>query len=36
METEYYNDTKYQEVLMVFNGMINGEYNPDFKEKNRI
>ena len=33
METEYYYDTKTQEILMVFDGMINGEYNPELMEE---
>ena len=33
METEYYYDTRRQEVLMVFDGMINGEDNPKLMEE---
>lgn len=33
MEIEYYYDTKNQEILMVFEGMINGEYNPELMEE---
>lgn len=33
MEIEYYYDTKNQEILMVFDGMINGEYNPELMEE---
>ena len=33
MEIEYYYDTKTQEILMVFDGMINGEYNPELMEE---
>lgn len=35
MEIEYYYDTKNQEILMVFDGMINGEYNPGLMEEIR-
>ena len=33
MEIEYYYDTKTQEILMVFDGMVNGEYNPKLMEE---
>lgn len=33
MEIEYYYDTKNQEILMVFDDMINGEYNPELMEE---
>lgn len=33
MEIEYYYDTKNQEILMVFDNMINGEYNPQLMEE---
>ena len=33
METAYYYDTKNEEILMVFDGMINGEYNPELMEE---
>lgn len=32
-EIEYYYDTKNQEILMIFDGMINGEYNPELMEE---
>ena len=32
MEIEYYYDTKTQEILMVYDGMVNGEYNPELME----
>ena len=35
MEIEYYYDTKNQEILMIFDGMINGEYNPELMEEIR-
>lgn len=33
MEIEYYYDTKKQEILMVFDGMVNGEYSPELMEE---
>lgn len=33
MEIEYYYDTKMQEILMVFDGMVNGEYNSELMEE---
>lgn len=33
METAYYYDTRNEEILMVFDGMINGEYNPELMEE---
>lgn len=33
MEIEYYYDTKTQEILMVYDGMVNGEYNPEHMEE---
>lgn len=33
MEIEYYYDTRTQEILMVFDGMVNGEYNPELMEE---
>ena len=33
MEIEYYYDTKTQEILMVFDGMVNGEYSPELMEE---
>ena len=33
MEIEYYYDTKTQEILMVFDGMVNGEYNLELMEE---
>lgn len=33
METAYYYDTENEEILMVFDGMINGEYNPELMEE---
>ena len=33
METAYYYDTKNEEILMVFDGMVNGEYNPELMEE---
>ena len=33
IEIEYYYDTKTQEILMVFDGMVNGEYNPELMEE---
>jgi len=33
METAYYYDTRNGELLMVFDGMINGEYNPELVEE---
>ena len=33
MEIEYYYDTKTQEILMVFDSMVNGEYNPELMEE---
>lgn len=33
MEIEYYYDTQNQEILMVFDGMINGEYNSELMEQ---
>ena len=33
MEIEYYYDTKNQGILMVFDGMINGEYDPELMEE---
>ena len=33
MEIEYYYDTKTQEILMVYDGMVNGEYNPELMEE---
>ena len=35
IEIEYYYDTKNQEILMIFDGMINGEYNPELMEEIR-
>lgn len=32
-EIEYYYDTKNQEILMIFDGMINGECNPELMEE---
>ncbi len=32
VETDYYYDTKHQEILMVFDGMVNGETNPELIE----
>ena len=33
MDVEYYYDTKNQKILMIFDGMINGETNPDLIER---
>ena len=33
METEYYYDTKNQEILMIFDGMVNGEYNSELLDE---
>ena len=33
METEYYYSTKTEEVLMIFDGMVNGEVNPNLIEE---
>ena len=33
METEYYYDTKNQKILMIFDGMVDGEDNPELIEK---
>ena len=33
MDVEYYYDTKTQEILMIFDGMINGETNPELIER---
>ena len=33
MEIEYYYDTKTQEILMVYDGMVNGEYTPELMEE---
>lgn len=33
MEIEYYYDIKTQEILMVFDGMVNGEYSPELMEE---
>lgn len=33
MEMEYYYNTKTKEILMVFDGMVNGEYNPKLMEE---
>lgn len=30
METEYYYDTQNEKVLMLFDGMVDGEDNPNF------
>ena len=32
METEYYYDTQNEKVLMLFDGMVDGEDNPEFFE----
>lgn len=32
MEIEYYYDVQNQEILMIFDGMVNGEYNPELLE----
>ncbi len=32
MDVEYYYDTKSQKILMIFDGMINGETNPELIE----
>lgn len=32
MESEYYYDTQNEKVLMLFNGMVDGEYNPQLFE----
>jgi len=33
MDVEYYYDTKNQKILMIFDGMINGETNPELLEE---
>ena len=33
METEYYYDTKKEKVIMVFDGMVDGEKNPELLEE---
>mgnify|MGYP007037119859 CR=1 FL=1 len=32
MDMEYYYDTKNEEILMIFDGMVNGETDPDLIE----
>lgn len=32
-EIEYYYDTRNQEIVMVFDGMVNGEYNPELMDE---
>ena len=32
MEAEYYYDTKTEEILLIFDGMVNGETNPELIE----
>ena len=32
MEAEYYYDTKIEEILLIFDGMVNGETNPELIE----
>lgn len=32
MDVDYYYDTKNQEILMIFDGMVNGESNPELIE----
>ena len=33
MDVNYYYDTKNQEILMIFDGMVNGENNPELIEE---
>lgn len=33
METSYYYDTRNQKILMIFDGMVNGEENPELIEE---
>lgn len=33
MDVNYYYDTKNQEILMIFDGMVNGETNPELIEE---
>lgn len=33
MDVDYYYDTKKQEILMIFDGMVNGENNPELIEE---
>ena len=33
MDTEYYYDTKNEQILMVFGGMVDGEENPELMEE---
>ena len=33
MESEYYYDTSSEEILLVFDGMVNGEDNPELIEE---
>ena len=35
METEYYYDTQNEKVLMLFDGMVDGEDNPELFEDQR-
>ena len=34
-DTQYYYDVKNEKVLMIFDGMVDGEDNPELIEKNR-
>lgn len=33
MDVDYYYDTKNEEILMIFDGMVNGEANPELIEE---
>lgn len=35
-DTQYYYDVKNEKVLMIFDGMVDGEDNPELIEKSKI